>query len=109
MSTQQYEHHLTLKQDKLCPFRFKSSRNLRNSVCNWHRNIEILLVTDGEGRIQYSSDDVALTKHDIVVVNTGELHRVYSEKGISFNYVIIDESFCRENGIDTSERCFDRI
>ena len=109
MSTQQYEHHLTIKQDKLCPFRFKSSNNLRNSVCNWHRNIEILLVTEGEGRMQYSSDDFSVQSHDIVVVNTGELHRVYSEKGISFSYVIIDESFCEENGIDTAERCFERV
>ena len=109
MSEQIYEHHLSLKQDKLCPFRFKSSKNLRDSVCNWHTNIEILLVTDGEGRIQYGSDDIPLKKHDIVVVNSGDLHRIFSENGISFDYLIIDESFCRENGINTSERYFEKI
>ena len=109
MSAQQYEHHLSIRQDKICPFLFKSSNNLRNSVCNWHRNIEILLVTAGDGGVQYSSEDIVLTKHDVVVVNSGELHRVYSDSDISFDYVIIDESFCRENGIDTSERYFDRV
>lgn len=109
MSTQQYEHHLAIRQDKLCPFRFKSSNNLRTSICNWHRNIEVLLVTDGEGRIQYSSDDFSLRKHDVVIINTGELHRVYSDSKISFDYLIVDESFCGENGINTSERLFERV
>jgi AraC-like DNA-binding protein len=66
-------------------------------------------VTAGDGGVQYSSEDIVLTKHDVVVVNSGELHRVYSDGGISFDYVIIDESFCRENGINTSERYFDRV
>ena len=109
MSEQIYEHHLALKQDKLCPFRFKSSRNLHDSVCNWHANIEVLLVTDGEGRIQYGSEDMPIHRHDIVVVNSGDLHRVYSEKGISFDYLIVDESFCRDNGINTADRVFDKI
>lgn len=107
MSTQQYEHHLALRRDKLCPFKFKSSNNLHNAVCNWHRNIEILLVTDGEGRMQYGSEDFAIEKHDIVVVNSGDLHRPYSESGISFKYMIIDESFCVENGIETANRAFE--
>ena len=58
MSDPKYEHHLSLKQDKLCPFRFKRSNNLHDSVCNWHANIEILLVTDGEGYMQYNSDEL---------------------------------------------------
>ena len=109
MSEPIYEHHLSLKQDKLCPFKFKSSRNLRDSVCNWHTNIEILLVTDGEGHMQYNSDDLPISKHDIIVIKSGDLHRVYSESGISFDYIIIDEDFCRENGINTGERLFDRV
>ena len=109
MSEPIYEHHLSLKQDKLCPFRFKSSKNLHDSVCNWHTNIEILLVTDGEGHMQYNSDYLPLSKHDIIVINSGDLHRIYSDSGISFDYLIIDESFCRENGINTVERRFDRL
>lgn len=109
MSEQIYEHHLTIKQNKLCPFLFKSSNGLHDSVCNWHTNIEILLVTDGEGYVQYNSDELPLEKHDIIIINSGDLHRVCSEKGISFDYMIIDESFCRENGINTKDRSFERI
>lgn len=109
MSEPKYEHHLSLKQDKLCPFRFKSSKNLHDSVCNWHTNIEILLVTHGEGNMQYNSDELAISQDDIIVINSGDLHRIYSDKGISFNYLIIDESFCRENGINTAERRFERL
>ena len=109
MSEPVYEHHLALKQDKLCPFRFKSSKSLHDPVCNWHTNIEILIVTGGEGYMQYNSDELPISKHDIIVINSGDLHRVYSDNGISFDYLIIDEKFCRENGINTPERSFDRL
>ena len=108
MIKQTYEHHLELRQDKLCPFKFKECLDVYNTVCNWHHNIEILLVTAGEGRIQYGSLDFEINAHDIIIVNSELLHRVYSESGISFTYVIIDESFCDENGVELNSRTFDR-
>ena len=108
MVYQRYEHHLGLLRDKRCPFLFNGVENVFDSVCNWHRNIEILLVTDGSGYIQYRSENIPLEKHDVIVVNSGELHRMKSDVGISFSYMIIDESFCRENGIDTGEYSFFR-
>ena len=109
MSEPIYEHHLALKQDRLCPFKFYSTQNVRDSVCNWHSNIEVLTVTDGSGHMQYNSEDLSVAKGDILVINSGDLHHIYSDKGINFDYLIIDESFCRENGIKTVERCFDRL
>ena len=109
MSELIYEHHLALKQDKICPFKFYSNKNVRDSVCNWHSNIEVLVVTDGEGYMQYNSDTFAVSKHDIIVINSGVLHRVYSDKSINFDYLLIDERFCRENGINTEERCFEQL
>ena len=109
MITQQYEHHLDLRQDKLCPFKFKSCTDVYNTVCNWHHNIELLLVTSGEGRIQYGSDDFSIKEHDMITVNSEVLHRVYSASGISFTYVLIDESFCIQNGLETRSRCFERL
>ena len=108
METQQYEHHLSLLRDKLCPFKIKTSRNVRNTVCNWHENIEILVVREGEGMIQYGAEEFAIAKDDVVVVNSGALHRPFSEKGISFDYLIIDESFCLENGLETSSKRFEK-
>lgn len=109
MITQKYEHHLELRQYKLCPFKFHTCDDLHTSVCNWHNNIEVILVTDGEGKIQYGAEDLAIKKGDIIIVNSGALHRPYSEKGVSFHYLLVDESFCRENGIDIKNRAFDRI
>lgn len=109
MITQQYEHHLDLRQDKLCPFKFKTCTDVYNSVCNWHHNIELLLVTGGEGRIQYGSDDFSIKEHDMITVNSEVLHRIYSASGISFTYALIDESFCIQNGLETRSRCFERI
>ena len=108
MGEQQYEHHITIRRDKLCPFIHRSLKNLHTSVCNWHRNLEIMLVTHGEGRMQYGCDDLAIGEHDVIVVNSGALHRPYSDSGVSFNYIIIDEGFCTENGISTSDILFCR-
>ena len=107
MIPQTYEHHLHLRRDKLCPFKFKKCEDVFNSVCNWHHNVEILLVTEGEGRIQYGTDDFAIREHDVIIVNSDVLHRVYSDRGISFIYVIVDESFCIENGIEMNSRIFE--
>ena len=109
MTAQIYEHHINIKKNKLCPFLMRKLNNTRNSLCNWHKNIEVLLVTDGEGRLQYNSEDLPLSEGDIIVINSGDIHRLYSASGISYYYIIIDESFCRENGIDTEKRCFEKI
>lgn len=108
MVTPQYEHHFELRSDKLCPFKFKKNEGVYNSVCNWHHNIEILLVTEGEGRIQYGSNDFQIKKHDIIIVNSGVLHRPYSESGVTFCYILLDESFCLENGIEMIGKSFQR-
>ena len=109
MSEPIYEHHLALKQDRLCPFKFYSTQNVRDSVCNWHSNIEVLTVTDGSGHMQYNSEDLSVAKGDILVINSGDLHHIYSDSGISFEYLIIDERFCRENGINTVDRRFHKL
>ena len=108
MEAQQYEHHLSLLRDKVCPFKIKTSRNVKNTVCNWHKNIELLVVREGEGMIQYGAEEFAIAKGDVVVVNSGALHRPFSEKGFSFDYLIIDESFCLENGLETASWHFEK-
>lgn len=97
-----YEHHLTIKKDKLCPFKLVHAPKAYSSLCNWHRNIEIFLIRDGNGTIQYGAEHLPLAAHDIVIVNSEILHRPYSTTGMELNFLIIDESFCLENGLDTS-------
>lgn len=95
-----YENHIVIKRDKLCPFKLGTADATLPAPINWHENIEILLVTGGEGAMQYGSRTVPLLLGDISVINSGVLHRPYSLGGLDYYYIIIDESFCRENGLD---------
>ncbi len=103
-----YEHHIDIKKNKLFPFIFKYSDHILSAPCNWHQNIELLFVTEGYGRMQYDAEDIPLSPDDLFLINAGAIHRPYSECGISFYYLIIDESFCNENGIDTGSICFEK-
>lgn len=102
-----YETHLKIKQNKLCPFKYLVSKDRTDyGICNWHENIEILLITRGEGLIQYGKDYLHVSRGTVVVVNSGTLHRLCS-KEYDVVCLIIDESFCIENGIETTEKLFD--
>lgn len=97
-----YEHHTGIKKNKLCPFIFNWQDSAYSAPSNWHSNIEIILITGGTGAIQYGKESLPLESDDIVIVNSGVIHRLYSKAGMGYNFIIIDESFCMENGIDTS-------
>lgn len=101
MSNHVYEYHLDVRKDKLCPFKVKMVSNYSIYSCNWHENIEIIYVTEGSGKMQYGNKELDFTAGEIIVVNSGELHRLYSEKDMNYYYLLIDESFCAENGIST--------
>ena len=90
-----YEHHIKIKQNKLCPFRVAESHNssINPIPCNWHNNIEIILIKDGLGTIQYGKNTFPLEKDDIIIVNSGELHRPHDKAGLSFCFIIIDCRF----------------
>ncbi|MBR6766117.1 MAG: AraC family ligand binding domain-containing protein, partial [Clostridia bacterium] len=94
MLEQLYEHHTSLLKDKLCPFKLNTCNAiLKNQISNWHKNIEVLIVVDGEGVAQYGKDEFIIKKDDIIVVNSGILHCFNSNSGISYYCLIIDESF----------------
>lgn len=106
MNTELYEHHLTIEQDKLCPFIFNTHTNSFNGPCNWHENIEVILVIEGSGFIKYEAKEYSLNPDDIVIVNSGAMHRIYSHTGITYHYLIMDQTFCSDNGINTASYCF---
>lgn len=97
-----YENHFDIKKDRLCPFKLHKATNSFSVPCNWHTNTEILLVTEGTGMIQYGTRHETLTAGDIIAVNSGVLHRPYSQTGIGYYCLIIDEGFCKENGLDVT-------
>ncbi len=105
-----YENHLSIREDKLCPFKLLTAVHRRErGICNWHENIEILLITGCDGRVLYGSEYIDVTDGSIVAVNSGALHRLCGD-GFDILGFIIDLDFCKENGIDTSrltfEKCF---
>jgi len=99
MKPNRYEHHLTIAQNELCPFKLKTQIDSMDAPLNWHENIEVLMVVGGQGTLIYEAKAYPLAQGDIVVVNSGDMHRVYSYCGITYHYLIIDKKFCESNGI----------
>ncbi len=110
MIEQIYEHHLKIKNDKLCPFKLGYDSNQNDdAVSNWHKNIEILLCTDGNAFVQCGTEDIPIKKDDFVVINSGVLHRPHRKSNASYYYLIIDETFFLENGIDIEKCVFEKF
>ena len=103
-----YESHKQLRQDKLCPSRVHYKSRAFNSVCNWHPNLEVILVLEGSGHMQYGADTLSIREGDIVVINPNVLHRCHKSEAMIYHCIIIDEAFCAENGILTDQLHFVR-
>lgn len=91
--------------DPSLPFLFYNYRirpNRINNTCNWHENIEILLVTQGTGVIQNNEDRLPVQAGDLVVVNANSLHSVSSIDEMHYLCLIIDRSFCLANHFDSN-------
>lgn len=95
-----YENHIDIRKNKLCPFKLAHTVGEGSSPCNWHNNVEVIYVTGGKSYIQYATDRISLEKGDMVIVNSGAIHQLKIEPGFSFYYLIIDEKFCNENGLE---------
>lgn len=104
-----YEHHLQIKTNKLEPFILHYLINRFDSPCNWHKNIEIVFITKGEGFIRYGTDEYELCEGDLVVINSGAIHHLYSDTGFDYYCIIIDDEFCEGNGIDIEKYEFEKI
>lgn len=106
MADHLYEKQFDVRRNPFCPFKIKRVRNFFASSCNWHENIEIIVIERGEGMIRYGSREINVSAGDIVIVNSETLHRLYSEFGMDFSYMLVDEKFCAENGLITRDRIF---
>ncbi|MBO5938359.1 MAG: helix-turn-helix transcriptional regulator [Clostridia bacterium] len=75
---------------------------------NWHENIEIVLVTDGEGTLVNHDRQLKVKKKDIVVVNANCLHSFATTTRLRYIYLIVDRAFCLANHLDTNRIRFER-
>ncbi len=107
MNQPTYEHHYGIRQNKLCPFFLRKGNGLRDTVANWHKNIEVFYITGGTGYIRCGVSEYELSAGSLVIVNSGTVHRIYSASGIDYFCVIVDDAFCKENGLNTEKARFD--
>ena len=103
-----YEHHFDIRKNTRSPFKHVTIYEQLLDVYNWHKNIEILLILGGEGAVRYGASELPAHVGDVFVINRDAFHQVKSNTGIDFSYMIIDESFCRENGISTEDFLFEQ-
>lgn len=74
---------------------------------NWHDNIELLFVLEGEGELCIDSEKITMSPGNIYVINSYRFHGAYTKSYIRYNCLIIDNEFCRTNGIDTENLLID--
>lgn len=105
-----YESHNL--EDSALPFIYKRStvrkKNVMFPSSNWHENIEILYIENGDGYIYNNGQIIEVSKGDVAVINANHLHSIGVEaEDMRHSYLIIDRSFCIQNGIDTNAVSFD--
>ncbi len=110
MSGIKYEHH-TIKSvfGSICPFKVEFDTAEPDSMANWHKNPEIIYITDGDGSVQCGSQCYNAHKGDIFVINTETIHNVLSSGNMGYYFIIIDEEFCRDNGIELESYRFEPL
>ena len=79
-----------------------------HSCANWHENVEILLFTEGRGVIICEGEETQVSPGDIGVIDSRMLHRMCPEDEMSYHCLIVDETFCRKNGLAPGDMCFPR-
>ena len=73
---------------------------------NWHENIEVLYIINGNGHIQYDAVTYEISQGDLIIVNSEVIHQLTSNAPIYFHYLIINQQFCAESGIPSTSLTF---
>ena len=81
----------------------------RSRYANWHENVEILFFTSGVGTVICEDKRVPVSAGDITVIDSGLLHRIESDNEVRYDCLIVDETFCRNNGLHPSAMAFPRV
>ena len=77
---------------------------------NWHENIELLLIQEGEGFVMCDMVAHPVRPGELFVVAANRLHATNAKtSAMTYHCLIIDRSFCLDNGIDTSGLTFEEV
>ena len=88
---------------------FRCSRTHLCCICNWHENIEILMVLGGKGFVRVNEDRYPVEEGDIAVVNSGQMHDIFSRDSMHYACLIIDRSFFLQNYLDSNKLTFSPV
>ena len=64
---------------------------------NWHENIEILCITEGNAKVVNNGQVYDLEAGEIAVIDKNALHVIIANTDIKYYCLIIDHAFCVEN------------
>ena len=107
-----YSYEIHRMGNPLLPFIYHPRMRVsqRHSLPNWHENIELLCCMEGRGYIQCGPDVFPFTPGVIFVVNPNTPHCVASESAVRYRCLIVDSTFCADNGIPIASRsAFDAL
>lgn len=106
METYKYENHVMPEQRLPFIFHPRYTQRKRTNIANWHVNIELLHCIEGSGFVRCGMECTEFAPGDIFVVNPDTPHCIGSEGSVSYRCLIIDSSFCEENGIPIGKLSF---
>ena len=103
-----FEHHIDIRKNPRIPFMVENEQNSNSFSCNWHDNLELLLVYEGTGVLHYGTQDIEMSPGMLIIINSQTMHSMTSENGVGYYIIIIDNSFFTENGIDVMKYNFNK-
>ena len=103
-----YENHI--HEDMKYPIIFNRVAFPRHTIhpgANWHENLELMHLVAGNGAFLLGQSHVYAEAGDTLVINTNELHTIYStEQGCVYYYLVADTCLCAELDISVSDSLF---
>ena len=101
MSTKEYEvkHYTPGGLPCFCHFGYISSYHTPHNP-NWHRDVEILACTKGEGYVNHDGEKIRFCQGETVIINSGISHQILTDSHVEYFYLIVDPAFQAECGFD---------
>lgn len=78
-------------------------------ICNWHENVEIILILEGQGFVRNNEDIFPVREGDIAIINANRLHDIFSKDQMRYACLIVDRTFFLQNYTDSNGICFEPL
>ncbi|MBQ8611267.1 MAG: helix-turn-helix transcriptional regulator [Oscillospiraceae bacterium] len=86
-----------------------AEKNKGMTYTHWHENPEFLRCRRGKGVVMVAAEVYSFVPDMMVTVNPNDPHSFYHDgpEGMTYDCMIVDANFCRENGLDPGRVRFD--